>query len=164
MSSSPRYRIHPAIGIARVGNTPSSEYFLGPELPNQRVKRSPDVGTAVPPFKSDGLVKRQAARFRIWEYTESDGVWTASREVSLDDADVAELTWSVHLANRKASFFRFEGLAGSKQHNIPNDAKRRNEGAPERLEIDPLPRSIGGRTDGPIGISRGASATPAQER
>lgn len=37
----------------------------GRSYPNQKVTRSPDVGTAVPPFKSDGLVKRQAARFRV---------------------------------------------------------------------------------------------------
>jgi hypothetical protein len=162
MSSAPRYRIHPAIGIARVGNAAPSDFFLGPELPNQKIKRSPDVGTAVPPFKSDGLVKRQAARFRIWEYVENGGVWSPSREVSLDDDDVAELTWTVHLANRKASFFEFHGLAGSPPHK--ND-KRRNPGKDERtLEIDPLPRSIGGRSADPVDLSKGTSATPSQER
>ena len=113
MTSTSRYRIHPAIGIGRVGNAPASEYFLGPEVPSQRVQRVDDVGTSVPPFKSNGLIKRQAARFRIWEYVETNGVWTPSREVSLADDDVVELTWTVHLANRKASFLEFHGLAGS---------------------------------------------------
>jgi hypothetical protein len=162
MTTQFRYRIHPAIGIARVGNAPASEYFLGPELPNQRVERAPDTGTAVPPFKSDGLVKRQAARFRVFEYVQDGNLWTVSREVSLADEDVTELTWTVYLANRKASFFDFQGLDGSPEGN-PN-TKRRNVGDEARLEIDPLPRSIGGRSAGPVAMNKGTSGTPAQER
>ena len=162
MSSTARYRIHPAVGIARVGNADPSDYFLGPELPNQRTGRTPDAGTAVPPFKSNGLVKRQAARFRIWEYVENAGVWSASREVSLADDDVAELTWTVHLANRKASFFEFRGLDGSPDGK--SNTKRRNDGDEASLEIDPLPRSIRGRSAGPVAMSKGTSGTPAQER
>ena len=144
MTSPPRYRIHPAIGIARVGNAPASEYFVGPEMPGQTARDNADIGTAVPPYKSKGLIKRQAARFRVWEYTEADGVWSPTREVSLADDDVAQLTWTVHLANRKATFFEFNGLAGSPRHQIPND-KRRNVGDDPRIrDIDPLPRSISG--------------------
>ena len=162
MTANVRYRIHPAIGIARVGNAPASEYFLGPELPNQRTERAPDTGTAVPPFKSDGRVKRQAVRFRVFEFVRDGGQWTVSREVSLAEGDVAELTWTVHLANRKASFFEFHGLDGSPEGN-PN-IKRRNSGDDASLEIDPLPRSIGGRSAGPVEMSKGTSDAPAQER
>ncbi|HMI93996.1 MAG TPA: LodA/GoxA family CTQ-dependent oxidase [Polyangiales bacterium] len=50
--------IHPAIGIARVGNSP--DYFIGPERPFERP--NPSGG-----FKDDNCrVKRQAARFRVW--------------------------------------------------------------------------------------------------
>ena len=163
--STARYRIHPAIGIARVGNAAPSEYFLGPERPNQRIKRSPDVGTAVPPFKTDGLVKRQAARFRVWEYLEDGGVFSPSREVSLEDQDVAELTWTVHLANRKASFFKFDGLSGSPQRG-PNPHRRNDvDGRDVRtLEIDPLARAISGRSAEPVELSQGTSSTPSDER
>ncbi|MGV9868835.1 LodA/GoxA family CTQ-dependent oxidase [Rhodococcus koreensis] len=58
---------------ARVGNVPESDLFIGPERPNQHSAGSGDAGTVVPPFKSGCLVKRQAARFRIWEYVENDG-------------------------------------------------------------------------------------------
>jgi len=163
MTSTSRYRIHPAIGIGRVGNAPASEYFLGPEVPSQRVQRVDDVGTSVPPFKSNGLIKRQAARFRIWEYVETNGVWTPSREVSLADDDVVELTWTVHLANRKASFLEFHGLAGSPQHQVRNDKRRNAGGDPRLLDVDPLPRSIAGRSAGPVQLSKGTSATPDQE-
>jgi len=83
------YRIHPAIGIARVGN--SDEYFIGPERMGER----PD-----PPggFKdSQCRVKRQAARFRIFAHHD-DGT---SEEIT--DAQ-AEITWTVHVANRKAGY------------------------------------------------------------
>src|SRR5439155_13231093 len=113
MSQPPRYRIHPAIGICRVGNAPASDFFLGPERPAQQVVGVSGLGTTVPPFKSGGLVKRQAVRFRIWEYVEKGGIWSPSREVSLLDKDVVQLTWTVHIANRKASFYEFNGLAGS---------------------------------------------------
>src|SRR5690349_2591376 len=162
MTENVRYRIHPAIGIARVGNAPASEYFLGPELPNQRAERAPDTGTAVPPFKSDGRIKRQAVRFRVFELVRDGGQWTVSREVSLADGDVAELTWTVHLANRKTSFFEFHGLDGSPDGGA--NTKRRSNGDPAHLEIDPLPRSIGGRSAGPVEMSKGTSDTPAQER
>ena len=51
--------IHPAIGVARVGNSPH-EWFLGPETPGPH---------PVPPggFKdAAGRIKRQAARFRLY--------------------------------------------------------------------------------------------------
>jgi len=158
----PRYRIHPAIGIARVGNAPPDDFFLGPELPGRNSRLDTDTGTAVPPFKSGGLIKRQAARFRIWEYVETDGVWSPHREVSLLDDDVAGLSWTTHLANRKASFFEFAGLTGSPLRPEPN-IKRRNPGAGCILDIDPLPRTIAGRSAEPVELSRGTSATPELE-
>ena len=82
------YRVHPAIGIARVGNSPA-EFFVGPE----RMGAYPE-----PPggFKdAQCRVKRQAARFRIFAHHD-DGT-----EQEITDAD-ADITWTVHLANRKA--------------------------------------------------------------
>jgi len=154
MARPARYKIHPAIAVARVGNAPESDFFIGPERPNQPATGTRDAGTAVPPLKSGGMVKRQAARFRIWEYIDKDGVWTPSREVTALHDDVVDLTWVVHLANRKASFFEFTGPRGS----VPHGGKpaRRNPGPdpgtledPRTLEIDPLARSIAGRSAGP---------------
>lgn len=81
-------KIHPAIGVARVGNSPD-EFFVGPE----RLWEPPD-----PPggFKdSQCRVKRQAARFRLFAYHDDNTV----TEVTAADADVE---WRVHVANRKA--------------------------------------------------------------
>jgi len=82
-------KIHPAIGIARVGNSPS-KYFIGPELPGDH--SIPSGG-----YK-DGQcrVKRQAVRFRIFAYDE-DG---SAHEMNDEATDI---TWSVHLVNKKAS-------------------------------------------------------------
>jgi hypothetical protein len=165
MAQTPRYRIHPAIGIARVGNADSDDYFVGPERPGEAVTGVPGLGTSTSPFKAGGRIKRQAARFRIYEYTESGGIWSPSREITLGLKDVVDLTWTVHVANRKASFFTFDGLAGSPLLPVQPARIRRNPGVPDRrsLEIDPLPRGIGGPTAKPVPIDRGTSGNPAAE-
>ncbi len=66
------YKIHPAIGIARLGNSPD-EFFIGPEKP--RELPMPDGG-----FKDSQLrVKRQAARFRIFAHYEGSSIRRATR-------------------------------------------------------------------------------------
>lgn len=84
------YRIHPAIGIARVGNSPD-EWFIGPE----RVGDPPDPAGG---FKdSQCRVKRQAARFRVFAHHDDGTV----DEVTDAEADIH---WTVHVVNRKAAF------------------------------------------------------------
>jgi hypothetical protein len=83
------YRIHPAIGVARVGNSPD-EFFIGPE----RVGEVPE-----PPggFKdAQCRVKRQAARFRVYAHHDDGSV----DEITDDSADIS---WTVHLVNAKAA-------------------------------------------------------------
>ncbi|MGI8456623.1 MAG: LodA/GoxA family CTQ-dependent oxidase [Propionibacteriaceae bacterium] len=83
------YRIHPAIGIARVGNSPD-EFFVGPERPGEIPE--PPGG-----FKDDQCrVKRQAARFRVYAHHD-DG---SSVQLTADQADIS---WTVHLRNTKAA-------------------------------------------------------------
>ncbi len=166
MAKPPRYRIHPSIGIARVGDAAAADFFLGPEQPNQLGGAGvAGIGRKVPPYKSGGRILRQAQRFRIWEYTESGGVWTATREITSDLPDVVNLTWTVHLANVKAEFFTFDGLAGSPLLPVQPAHPRRNVAAPDRrkLKIDPGPRSIKGKNAGPVEFRKGKSANPAAE-
>jgi hypothetical protein len=83
------YRIHPAIGIARVGNSP--EFFIGPE--RRREIPEPTGG-----FKdAQCRVKRQAARFRIYAHHDNGTV------EEITDAE-ADITWTVHLVNKKAAY------------------------------------------------------------
>jgi L-lysine epsilon oxidase-like protein len=148
------YEIYPAIGIARVGNAPES-FYLGPERAGG-LPIPPDAATrafGASDFRdSEGRLRRQAARFRIWRYaTGAEPV-----EVTLDTEDVREIRWTVHLANKKASWYRF--LTSKGQHGYgPNHPLRNAElQSPDdrwRLIIDPGPRSITGRTAAPVDFS-----------
>lgn len=80
-------KVHPAIGVARLGNSPS-DFFIGPE----QLWQPPD-----PPggFKdSECRVKRQAARFRVYAYHDNG----PPSELTAADATIA---WTVELANKK---------------------------------------------------------------
>lgn len=131
------YKIHPAIGVARLGNSPSFfvaaetlfgtpfEIVDGHEVPVQKFK------------DPQARVKKQAARFRIFEY--EDGA--PLREITADDA---EIIWSVRLANTKGS----ADLAP-----IPRSGRRNHDVADrESLEIKPGERAINGRNQasGPL--------------
>jgi L-lysine epsilon oxidase-like protein len=118
-------KIHPAIGIARLGNS-STEYFIGPEKPGYA--KVPKGG-----YKdAHGNIKRQAARFRLFGY---DARGRLVKEITKKDASIV---WSVHLANKKAAWNQFDGLN-------PN-APLRNASVTDRnsLIIDPGSRSLNG--------------------
>jgi L-Lysine epsilon oxidase N-terminal/L-lysine epsilon oxidase C-terminal domain/von Willebrand factor type A domain len=84
------YKIHPAIGVARVGNSPD-DFFIGPEHVGERP--NPHDG-----FKdAQCRVKRQAARFRIYAHHDDGTV----QEITKAEA---KITWTVELANKKAAF------------------------------------------------------------
>jgi hypothetical protein len=128
-----RASISPGIGIARVGNS-EQEFFIGPEVPH-----------FVPPpsggYKDQtGALKRQGARFRIYGFN-ADG--QIVREITPDDA---EITWTVHVANKKAAWYRFH-VAMDIPESVP--VARRNANftgeARQQLIIDPGPRSISGK-------------------
>lgn len=107
------YKIHPAIGIARVGNSPD-DFFIGPELPGKQ----PDPSGG---FKdSQCRVKRQAARFRVFAHHD-DGT---ADEI---DSSLADITWTVHLVNKKAA-----------------NPARGNSGSAADLTIDPGSRTVNG--------------------
>jgi hypothetical protein len=151
--TNPIYRIHPAIGVARLGNANPSTYFIGPEAPGYGALGSAP-GSTVPPFKVDGLVKPQAARFRVYEYATVNGRLMPVREVNLDTPGVTAITWSVHLANKKASFNQFNGSAGETDPPMP----LRNATVTDRasLEIDFGPRTASGRSQGPTEFRAGS--------
>jgi len=125
-------KIHPAIGIGRVGNS-EDEYYIGPEY----------IHEPPPPFGSTrddtGAIKRQAARFRIFGYNEY-GVAVAELT-----ADNAEITWEVELANKKASWYCFdnamdqpEGESVERRNPLITGEQRKT------LEITPTAKKISG--------------------
>ncbi|HTW70454.1 MAG TPA: LodA/GoxA family CTQ-dependent oxidase [Acetobacteraceae bacterium] len=153
------YAIYPAIGIARVGNAPDA-FYIGPETYNglPTLPDRPDAPFQPSDFRdANGLVRRQAARFRI--YRSVDG--GPAEEVTVDTPDVAEIRWSVHLANKKASWYTFQTYLGeygyAPNHSLRNaDVKATADR--QKLIIDPGPRSIAGRNSGgpgaPVEFSR----------
>ena len=129
------YKIHPAIGVARVGNSPT-KFFIGPETPDSPgVEIGADgTETALTRYKQDGLVKRQAARFRVFAYEQdAAGNLELVGEVGAD----AQVAWTVDLVNRKAALNRRVGPAGP-----------RNIGIADRDSLiirGPRPATIAGR-------------------
>jgi L-Lysine epsilon oxidase N-terminal/L-lysine epsilon oxidase C-terminal domain len=128
-------RIHPGIGIARIGNSESG-YFIGPELPFLRRIRSDS-------YRDDkGRLKRQAAKFRIYGYDENNEV------VGELTTRVAEIVWTVHVANKKAAWYDFD-VALDLPEAINTKSSRRNSCIQgknrEQLIIDPGAHSIAGQ-------------------
>lgn len=140
MAAARTYAIHPGIGIARVGDSPD-DYFIGPEVPGclpSRAKSDAHGGSEGLYKDARGRVKRQGARFRIFETTSDDtGQLGAVREITAADAAIE---WSVHLANAKAAAPRFT-------FNPDEAATRRNADVPEhQLVIDSGVVRIAGRS------------------
>ncbi|MEO8126924.1 MAG: LodA/GoxA family CTQ-dependent oxidase, partial [Bryobacteraceae bacterium] len=159
--SLPAYRIHPGIGIARIGDSPD-EFYISPERPGAMPTAcdsqgnpllSPDGTSELPVSKfkdAEGRLKRAAARFQIYAY---DDASPGGRPLSLGDpvfgggnhGTLIDIQWRVYLANKKAVWFEFSQLEG--EHGYADGHKRRNAGITDsegrqRLIIDPGPRVV----------------------
>jgi len=159
------YKVEPSIGLARVGDS-LTEFYLSPETIGGRPIDCDGFGnpvmaggTPVPVERYKDIemrVKRQGARFKVMRYatgaTPDQGV-----EVTLDDADVTSIEWTVHIANKKAAWYSFSELLGNLYYSgtyTPDNsytAKKvefRNAGvtgtARQQLIIDPGPRKLSG--------------------
>ncbi|MEM8571998.1 MAG: CTQ-dependent lysine 6-oxidase LodA [Pseudomonadota bacterium] len=157
------YRIHPAIGVARVGDSGSNlsdpfahpdTFYVGPEsiggLPTEFEKDANGEAVPVTSFKDRASqVRRQAARFRIYRDDGEGG----SEVVRLDDPEIAEIRWTVHVANKKPAWYDFSEFRGNLMMGAENSyeatgAARRNAAISETqrrrnmLIIDPGPRSV----------------------
>jgi len=120
------FRVHPAIGLARVGN--SEEFYLGPETMAGIPLREGEPATGGLPIKAgtesesitsddlrdrNGALKRQAARFKIYAYPKSDGEETyphgGGEEIRIGSEiggkTVVDVIWQVHVANKKANTY-----------------------------------------------------------
>lgn len=145
MSQTPEYSIYPAIGVARVGDAPTA-YYVGPEeyrglplLPNGE-----DRPFDPKDFRDDdNRLARQAARFRVYRNApDRDGGF---EEITLRTPGVKSITWTVHLANKKPSWYKFTPTVGEDgyppNHGLRNAAVT---GTAQRqaLNIDAGPRSL----------------------
>lgn len=155
------YKIHPAIGIARVGNSPD-EFYLSPERLEHLPIACTDNGTPirnskgryerVSTFKdARQRIKKQAARFSIWVY---DDAHPNGRQIEPGDTIIGvgskgklvDIEWTVWLANKKASWYQFDQLQG--EHGYADTHPLRNANITDEDErtklliIDPGPQSI----------------------
>jgi len=120
-------KIHPAIGIARLGNSP--EFFIGPEKPGDH---SPPAGG----YKDAACnLKKQAARFRLFGY-DQNGVLV--QEISAADATIQ---WTAHLANTKGASDLFVGAFDANQNPGQRNASVADR---SKVTIDPGLRTISG--------------------
>ena len=145
-------RVHPGIGIARLGNSGDGStaalkvhenFYIGPEAPGIVVDPgNPDYparGTGPGPnggtYRDANMdLKRQAQRFRIYG-TDTDG---NTVEITKDTPGVTDITWRVHVQNMKAANFAFQGayLFNATQMRNPNI-----QPAPKNRAGDPSSRS-----------------------
>ncbi|MCY1045302.1 LodA/GoxA family CTQ-dependent oxidase [Corallococcus sp. bb12-1] len=143
------YKIHPAVGVARVGD--SEDYYLGPEtakgLPQER------TGGDVTRFRDvHGGIRRQAARFQIHTF-DPDHPNAPGKRVQPGADGVLDIEWTVHVANKKAAWFEFQQQQGAdgvynlvdtadaKAHPLRNPRTTDAAGR-KALIIDPGPRTV----------------------
>jgi hypothetical protein len=172
-----RYKIHPSIGIARLGN--SDDFYIGPEtlsgLPiactaEGNTLPNPETGgeQTVENFRDQqGRIIRQAARFRIMMYLNgsSEGVElvcadpankvTGTTVYGIEGSgELLSIQWVVWMANKKPSWYKWKELQG--EHGYPSNAKLRNSDVDNRgaLIVDPGPVILTGPTQ-KVELARG---------
>jgi hypothetical protein len=141
------FKIHPAVGIARVGDHPDA-FFVGPELAYSPELDGASALQGVSPvdldanvkdipfttYKKDGHIRRQGARFRIFSYEQgAGGALTDPREITA--APNVEITWTVELCNRKAAWDHRIGMPGRRNDDVADRSK---------LVVGPIKRSVTG--------------------
>lgn len=146
--SDPIFRIHPAIGFARVGE--SQDFYLQPEtsagtlagdvaggLPLRAGSPQPDHDETITDRDlrdGDRAMKRQGARFKIFQYSSGDGAYphgggdpiTIGSKLA-DGREVKDIVWTVHLANKKANWFGVNDFIGIDVYNSNVDHKEKND-------------------------------------
>ena len=156
------YKIHPGIGIARLGNS-DTEFDLAPETPAGLPQACDQMGN--PSYQADGIapvlvtnfkdaqgrIKRQAARFQIFVY---DDASPEGRPLKIGDpiegggneGVLVDIQWQVYVANKKACWYQFDTTQG--EHGYPDGYPRRNADVTDRdrLIIDPGPRIVNSTT------------------
>ncbi len=168
------FRVHPAIGIARLGNSADS-FYLAPETAGGLPIDCDDQGNPlvdahgqeqrVTQFRdAQARIRRQAARFRVFVY--GDPSAPDGRELAIGnslellngrgqliEAEITDIVWTVYLANKKSSWYEFQETAG--EHGYAPNHPLRNADivdtqARQQLIIDPGPRNIRFHSQAPI--------------
>ncbi|MAL61184.1 MAG: hypothetical protein CMC14_14180 [Flavobacteriaceae bacterium] len=106
---SSKYKIHPAIGIARVGD--SEAYYLAPETEGGLPTKYSTYPNPKQTFRDNtGKLLRQAAQFKIYEYSAANPEGVV---VTPGQNGVKSIQWTTWIASKKASWFQFMQQTGS---------------------------------------------------
>jgi L-Lysine epsilon oxidase N-terminal/L-lysine epsilon oxidase C-terminal domain len=182
------FRVHPTINFARVGT--SEHFYLSPEtsagLPidgeEQLVGGLPiRLGTDEPITSADlrddeGQLLRQAARFRLYAYEFSapdrypsgGGLEIVAGTRLADGREVADVVWTVHLANKKANAYDVVPSAGLQAYadgKLPGVRNPSSYGTVDdtlrlqQLVTDPGPRAITARSGGVVRFDAATEAS-----
>jgi hypothetical protein len=172
------YAIHPAIGIARVGDSP--EFYLSPEATGALPIACDAAGNGVlgddgreqptTRFRDHaGRIVRQAARFQIFVY---DAQSPKGRPLKPGDTiqapdgagKLVDIHWYAYLANKKASWYAFKELEGehgyAPRHPLRNASVKGD--ARSALIVDPGPQGVDTTTRRRAAFARGANPGYAQ--
>lgn len=126
-----KYEIHPAVGVARLGNSSEDDFYLEPQsiggLPIECDKLgNPKMENGKPVFvrkfkDAEHRIRRQAAQFAVW-LSDSADPSDPGREILLDDPTVESIEWTAHLANKKAVWYSNDELIGDAMLASADDA------------------------------------------
>lgn len=181
------FRIHPAMGLSRVGN--STDFYLAPETGAGELAASGealwgglplDPATGAPldahGFRdAEGRLKRQATRYRIYAYNDAGWPSGEGEEIVLGSTiggkKVKDIVWTVHVANKKLN--NYSHNQGAEEVNLsffrdgktppirrPKDGPLDDEKRLATLVIDPGPRALSARADAGK-VAAFDTATPA---
>lgn len=133
------YKIHPAIGVARVGD--SQDYYLGPvEVGGLPLEK--DGTTPVTSFRDGShAMRRQAAHFAVYVY---DDTTPNGRLVEIGKDGISDIEWTVHVANKKSAWRQFLQLEGENGYTGDHPYRNPLTTGPDRkqLIIDPGPQTL----------------------
>ena len=154
------YRVHPGIGMARVGDSPT-DFYISPETPaglpiacdasgNTTVGKDGREKTTSSFKDSKCRIKRQAARFQIFVYDDENPEGRPLKKGEMiygpgSQGKLVDIEWTVYLANKKSVWYQFQELQG--EHGYAPDHPLRNaditdETERQNLIIDPGPQTV----------------------
>lgn len=121
------YKIHPGMGFARVGRS-AQGFFLAGETPGAApidINAAGDEAVFSGYKDQAKIMRRQGARFRIYEYDRDDasGRLTLNREITVAQADIR---WLVSLTAAKAEGKLMQAVIGAdgKRTIVPSNQNR----------------------------------------
>lgn len=173
------YAIYPAIGVARLGNSDEG-FFLAPDAIGGLPKECDPNGNEGGEFSgfrdTNHKIRRQAQKFKVYAADSTEPIKIGD---IITEGTVESITWTVHLANKKAEWYGFEEQKGNLLYGsansyashgmtprnstlieqdieggIPSDIPPVLGADRKTLIIDPGPRTISSDTVQPVPINR----------